>query len=171
MIEFRRKQNRLPVPVDLSQIPGTLTANLAQDTLIGSQIGFSVLNSIENIIAGSGNESLIGSSGANLFQAGAGTDTITGHGGGDTFVFKPGFGNAVITDFHVATISANPHDLIELDHALFSQFASVQALLASSEVTQSGSNVVIAADPNHTIELQHTSLSALMAHANDFMFF
>jgi fibronectin-binding autotransporter adhesin len=128
------------------------------------------LNSIENIIAGSGNERLIGSSGANLFQAGTGTDTITGHGGGDTFVFKQNFGKAVITDFHVATTNANPHDLIELDHALFSQFATVQALLASADVMQSGSSVVIAGDPNHTIELQHTSLRALQAHANDLLF-
>ena len=156
--------------LDLSQIAGNVTANLAQDTLIGSQVGFSVLNSIENIIAGSGNERLIGSSGANLLQAGAGTDTITGHGGGDTFVFKPGFGKAVVTDFHVATTNANPHDLIELDHSLFPQFATVQALLASTEVTQSGSSVVIAADPAHTIELQHTSLRTLIAHANDFVF-
>ena len=155
---------------DSSQISGNLTVNLAQDTLFGSQIGLSVLNSIENIIAGSGNERLIGSSGANLFQAGAGTDTVTGHGGGDTFLFKPGFGNAVITDFHVASTNANPHDLIELDHALFSQFASVQALLASSEVAQHGSSVTIAADATHTIELQHTSLKSLLSHSNDLVF-
>jgi hypothetical protein len=156
--------------LDLSQIAGNVTANLAQDTLVGSQVGFSVLNSIENVIAGSGNERLIGSSGANVFQAGAGTDTLTGNGGGDTFVFKPGFGKAVITDFHVAATNANPHDLIELDHSLFPQFATVQALLASAEVSQSGSSVVIAADPTHTIELQHTSLRTLVAHANDVLF-
>jgi Ca2+-binding RTX toxin-like protein len=156
--------------LDLSHIAGNVTANLAQDTLTGSQVGFSVLNSIENIIAGTGNERLIGSSGANVLQAGAGNDTITGDGGGDTFVFKPGFGKTVITDFHVATTNANPHDLIELDHSLFSQFATVQALLASAEVTQSGPSVVIAADPTHTIELQHTSLRTLVAHANDVLF-
>ena len=156
--------------LDLSQIAGNVTANLTQDTLVGSQIGFSVLNSIENIIAGSGNERLIGSSGANVFQAGAGTDTITGHGGGDTFVFKPGFGKAVITDFHVATTNANPHDFIELDQSLFSQFATIQALLGSSEVAQQGSSVVIMADAGHTIELQHTSLKTLVAHANDLLF-
>ena len=83
---------------------------------------------------------------------------------------KPDFGKAVITDFHVATTNANPHDLIELDHPLFSQFATVQALLASGEVTQSGSSVVIAADPVHTIELQHTSLRTLLAHVNDVLF-
>jgi len=156
--------------LDLSQTPGNVTANLAQGSLIGNQIGFSVLNSIENIIAGSGHERLIGSSGANVFEAGAGHDIISGRGGGDTFVFKAGFGNAVITDFHVATTNANPHDLIELDHALFLQFATVQALLSSAEVSQHGSSVVIAADPAHTIELQHTSLKTLAAHSNDVLF-
>ena len=156
--------------LDLSQVPGSVTANLAQGFMVGSHAGFSFLNSIENIVAGSGNERLIGSAGANVFQAGAGTDTITGNGGGDTFVFKPDFGKAVITDFHVATTGANPHDLIELDHSLFSQFATVQALLASAEVTRSGSSVVIAENSTHTIELQHTSLTALLAHPNDVLF-
>jgi hypothetical protein len=156
--------------LDLSQISGHVTVNLARDTMVGSQVGFSVLNSIENIIAGSGNERLIGSSGANIFQAGSGTDVITGRGGGDTFVFKAGFGRAAITDFHVATTSGNPHDILELDHSLFSQFATVQALLTSTEVTQSGSNVVVATDPAHTIELQHTSVRMLLAHANDVLF-
>jgi Ca2+-binding RTX toxin-like protein len=105
-----------------------------------------------------------------VFQAGAGNDIITGDGGGDTFVFKPGFGKAVVTEFHVATTNANPHDLIELDHSLFSKSATVQALLASAEVTLSGSSAVIAADPTHTIELQHTSLRTLLAHANDVLF-
>jgi hypothetical protein len=156
--------------LDLSQTPGNVTANLAQGLLIGNQIGFSVLNSIENIIAGSGHERLIGSSGANVFEAGAGHDIISGRGGGDTFVFKAGFGNAVITDFHVATTRANPHDILELDHSLFAQFATVQALLASTGVTRSGSSIVIATDPTHTIELQHTSLKTLLAHANDVLF-
>jgi hypothetical protein len=42
--------------------------------------------------------------------------------------------------------------------------------LASTEVTLSGSSVVIAADPPRTIELQHTSLTTLVAHANDVLF-
>ncbi|MCG2672798.1 hypothetical protein ACFPFP_38470 [Bradyrhizobium sp. GCM10023182] len=76
----------------------------------------------------------------------------------------------MITDFHVATTGANPHDILELDHSLFAQFATVQALLASADVTQSGSSVMIATDPTHTIELQHTSLKTLLAHANDVLF-
>jgi hypothetical protein len=43
-------------------------------------------------------------------------------------------------------------------------------LRLSAEVTQSGSSVVIAADATHTIELQHTSLRTLLAHANDVLF-
>ncbi|MCG2672799.1 Ig-like domain-containing protein [Bradyrhizobium sp. GCM10023182] len=64
--------------LDLSRIPGNVTANLAQGLLVGGQIGFSIVNSIENVIAGSGHERLIGSSGANVFEAGAGHDIITG---------------------------------------------------------------------------------------------
>ena len=48
--------------------------------------------------------------------------------------------------------------------------ATVQALLASAEVTQSGSSVVISADAGHMVELQHTSLKTLVAHANDLLF-
>ena len=114
--------------------------------------------------------SITGSTGADVFQVGPGDTTITGNGGGDTFVFKPGFGNAVITDFHVATTTApsNPHDTIELDHAMFAQYATVADLLSSKQVAQVGTSVVITQDATDTITLQNVALKTLLAHTDDF---
>ena len=90
-----------------------------------------------------------------MFNAGSGTDT---------FIFKPGFGNDVINNFNV------DQDTITLDHTMFSQFANVQELLASSQVAQAGGDVVITVDGNNTITLHNMSLTTLQAHVNDFRF-
>ena len=49
---------------------------------------------IENLIAGSGDDTIVGNSANN---------TITGGEGADTFVFQGDFGDDVITDFTVGT--------------------------------------------------------------------
>jgi serralysin len=54
---------------------------------------------IENIIAGSGNDKIVGNDAANLITGGAGNDTLTGGQGADVFDFATGFGNDVIKDF------------------------------------------------------------------------
>jgi serralysin len=65
-------------------------------------------NSIENLIGGSGNDTLIGDAGANRLQGGAGSDQLYGRGGADTFVYGAysdstvGGGYDTIADFQSA---------------------------------------------------------------------
>ena len=92
---------------------------------------------------------------------------LTGGAGPDTFVFRPGFGNNVITNF---TVDGVDHDFLELEHDMFSHFATVEDLLASAQVAQVGANVVITHDASDTLTLQNVSLTTLRAHADDFSF-
>ena len=151
----------------------------------GSQSGVDALVSIENVIGsragdrlvgngsanviegGLGNDTLSGLGGADRIDGGAGNDRLTGGDGSDTFVFKPGFGNDVVTDLKVTGLV---HDLIELDHSMFAQFATVQQLLASAQVAQVGADVVVTADTDDMITLQNASLATLRANADDFRF-
>jgi Ca2+-binding RTX toxin-like protein len=66
------------------------------------------LVSIENVIGGSGNNTLNGDTGPNsltgggandILDGGAGNDTLTGFTGNNTFKFDDGWGHDVITDF------------------------------------------------------------------------
>jgi len=63
----------------------------------------------------------------------------------------------MIADFTPAT------DVIQFNHNVFADFGQVQ-----SQCQQVGSDVVITADPNDTITLQHVVLADL--HAGDFHF-
>ena len=58
---------------------------------------------IENIIAGSGNDTIVGNDQANVINGGAGADTITGGAEADTFEFFGDFGTDTIADFIVGT--------------------------------------------------------------------
>ncbi|MGL3107984.1 hypothetical protein [Bradyrhizobium sp. BR 1432] len=87
-----------------------------------------------------------------------GNDTLTGGKDSDTFVFNPNFGKDVITDFKPNA------DHIQIDDALFANFAAVQA-----HATNDGhGNTVITYDANDTITLPGIAPSQL--HANDFFF-
>jgi Ca2+-binding RTX toxin-like protein len=76
-----------------------------------------------------GAPSMTSSSGGQMILVGAGNDILTGHGGGDTFVFKPNMGNDVIKDFH-ANPSSGHTDAIDLTAF---HFANYQALLATAK--------------------------------------
>jgi Ca2+-binding RTX toxin-like protein len=86
------------------------------------------------------------------------SQTLTGAGSDDTFVFNAAMGHATITNFQPAS------DVIEINHALF---ASVQALLAAAQNDNHG-DVVITADAQDTITLQHVTLAQLQAHQSGF---
>jgi len=62
-------------------ITGNYTVNLA--TGVTSNVGESLIN-FENLIAGSGNDSLTGTSGSNRIEGGEGNDTLVGAGGDDS---------------------------------------------------------------------------------------
>ncbi len=144
------------------------TINLA--TGIGSAGGVSeTLVSIENVITGGGNDTLIGDAGANVLTAGggnddieggAGDDTLTGNSGADTFIFRAGFGADTITDFEPGTGGG---DVIAFHDGLFADFADVLAA-----ATETASDVHINYDANNVVTLKNVQLSAL--HQDDFQF-
>ena len=86
--------------------------DLAAETVTFSNGFVEQLVSIENIVAGSGNNVLIGDDGINLLDGGGGndrltggqgSDVLTGGAGDDTFVFAGSFGQDIITDFSMST--------------------------------------------------------------------
>ena len=86
---------------DLSLVSGTSSTVVCEVGGAGWQSGQMLDNlsiafntEIENLIAGSGDDTIVGNSANN---------TITGGEGADTFVFQGDFGDDVITDFTVGT--------------------------------------------------------------------
>ena len=65
-------------------------AGYAPNTLVGKadgvDIGTDALINVENVVGGSGADTLIGDSGNNILDGGAGADTMTGGAGNDTYV-------------------------------------------------------------------------------------
>jgi hypothetical protein len=86
-----------------------------------------------------------------------GDDTMTGGGNNETFVFKAHPGNETITDF-IATGAG--HDVVSLPK---SEFGSIAQILA--DVTQSGSDAVLALGPHSSITFDNVTASAL-THAD-----
>jgi Ca2+-binding RTX toxin-like protein len=72
-----------------------VTVNLAAGTATGTEIGNDTLANIENVLGGSGNDTLIGNGVDNRLEGGSGDDTITGGGGNDTIVAGAGTDTAV----------------------------------------------------------------------------
>ena len=82
--------------IDVADYGGESTAvtvNLASGLGFGVSAGIDILSDIENVAAGSGNDSLIGNSQSNLLSSGAGDDTFVAGDGNDTLV--GGLGNDV----------------------------------------------------------------------------
>jgi Ca2+-binding RTX toxin-like protein len=103
-----------------------------------------------------GDDFLFGGNGSDRLIGGDGDDRLTGGQGPDTFVFGPGFGHDVVTDFSHA-------DHIEFDGGVFQNFKQVQA--ASQQI---GADTVITLDANDSITLLGVSLSSLHASHFDF---
>jgi Ca2+-binding RTX toxin-like protein len=109
---------------------------------------------------GTGNEALYGGTGNDKLTGGAGNDHLTGGADNDIFIFGPGFGKDVITDFHHTN---GEQDVVQFDHAVFTDFSALQ-----SHMSQEGSSVIITVDSANTIELQNANLHDLTA--DDFRF-
>lgn len=94
----------------------------------------------DDLNGGAGNDMLYGGKGDDRLEGGKGNDRLTGGEGVDTFVFKPGFGHDVITDYN--------GDVLQFDPAVFANSAYVRAHAA-----QVGANVVITYDASNTVTL------------------
>ena len=147
--------------LDFAQMTTAITANLAAGTASGSQVGTITVNTVENVVGGSGNDTVTGDANANIITGGGGNDTLTGGAGNDTFIFGPGFGKDVIQDF---TAGTGVGDVINL-HGLagFATFADV-----TLHATQVGADTVIIIDANDTITLHNVLTTVLVA--DDFSF-
>ncbi|MEM9309679.1 MAG: calcium-binding protein [Pseudomonadota bacterium] len=85
--------------LDFTYSNSDATFNLANGTLAFTN-GFSeTFANIENIVAGNGINTIIGSTADNHIDAGGGSDTMSGGGGADVFVFAIADGIDTITDF------------------------------------------------------------------------
>ena len=125
-----------------------LFGGAGNDHLIGDK-GNDLLN------GGSGKDMLDGGLGKDQLIGGAGDDQLTGGQAADAFVFGPGFGHDVITDF-------THDDRVEFDGGVFQ---NAQQVLAASQ--QVGDNTVITVDANNSVTLQDVALQSL--HAKDFV--
>lgn len=106
---------------------------------------------------------VIGTTGNDTLTNPAGTksNTLTGNGGDDKFVFSGAhFGEAIITDFDAV---GRRHDVIQFDKAVFANFTAVQ-----SQAAQVGSDVVITVDAANSLKLTGVSLGYLSSA--DFLF-
>ena len=95
----------------------------------------------------------LGTNGDNRLVSTTGDDLFKGHGGNDTFVFAPNFGQDTITDFRAY---GRGHDVVEFSKSVFDDFASVLA-----HASQQGNNVVIDAGGGNTLTLRDTKLTSL----------
>jgi Ca2+-binding RTX toxin-like protein len=87
--------------VDYRDDTAGVTVNLATGTGTGGTAAGDTYTSIEGILGGSGNDTLIGNTSDNYIDGGAGNDTLTGGGGNDTFVLRvSNGGHDTITDFN-----------------------------------------------------------------------
>lgn len=92
-----------------------------------------------------------------------GNDTMTGGGVHESFVFKPHFGQDLITDF---ILGGSEHDVLKLSS---SEFSDVGQMLQRTHPNSSG-EAVIYATPSDTITLAGVSKADLAQHAQDIMF-
>ena len=80
---------------DFSGIKADLTVNLLTGVAVSAETGTDSLYTIENVIGGSGNDTLTGSSSADTLFGADGNDTLVGNGGTD--VLLGGAGNDTLT--------------------------------------------------------------------------
>ena len=126
-------------------------------------------NDSDNVIYGNSfANNLGGYAGADYIKAGGGKDTLDGgtgndhlwgNSGDDTFRFHGDFGHDWIEDFK----AGGDHDIIELDHNQFADFAAVQAAMV-----QNVGSTTIVLDADHSISL--TGVNAADLQASDFHF-
>ena len=103
----------------------TMPANV-ENMVVGSDRGYGIGNSLDNVI--------MGDVGSQIIDGAGGNDALGGGGGADTFQFSRGSGKDVIIDFRRGV------DRVSFDATLsqFTNFATVKAAM-----TQSGADVLL----------------------------
>ena len=118
-----------------------------------------LLTGITEIDMGGGNDVAIGSAGDDVMVGGTGDDVLTGLAGADTFVFRDGDGQDVITDFGAGD------DLVRLEQvAGFDEFADVQGALS-----QVGADALLDLGGGQTVLFEDTLASALTSDHFEFV--
>lgn len=107
----------------------------------------------DRLFGGSGDDTLRGGAGADVLDGGRGNDLLHGGAGGDRFVFSPGRGDDVITDFQ------DEADLIEVQ-GLAGGFAALA-------LVQQGSDILVSWG-NGSVLVMHMTPGELTA--DDFLF-
>ena len=168
---------------------GTDTLNFASDTAgvmvdlraetaSGSAIGNDVVQTFENVIGGSGGDSITGSSAANILTGGAGGDTLTGSGGSDIFRYTDTSDSTsilkdIITDFSTADanediwldgFTSNADLFSFLGTGAFTNTGNVQARMATNGLLEIDADGDGAAD----MEITLTSVNVGTLDASDF---
>ena len=124
---------------------------------------------VQTVLGDAGNNTLVGTSAADyinglggndILTGLAGNDLLTGGAGSDTFVFSPGGGADIITDFMAGV------DMIDLRGFAGMGYASLADV--SSHSTQTGADLIIDMGGTNSIQLTGVNLASL--HAADFAF-
>ncbi|MGQ3892588.1 beta strand repeat-containing protein [Legionella sp. CNM-4043-24] len=129
-----------------------VTVNLGLSTLqnVNSNLSLTLGSAVlENIVGGSGNDTLTGNTANNIISGGAGDDTLTGGAGSDTFDYNAltdrGTGNEIISGFTVGAGGdrLDLHDLL----TTFSGYNGSNAFSAGYVSFQaSGGNTIVRVD-------------------------
>jgi Ca2+-binding RTX toxin-like protein len=126
----------------------------------GTATGFASIAGVENLIGGTGGDSLTGDGGANKINGNNGDDVITGGGGADnligglgndTFVYAAGAGNDTINDFDAWAVGGQDF----LDVSAFGINAGNFA--ARVAIIDTGADTVVRIDDTYFITLKNVS--------------
>ena len=111
--------------VRYSSASQTIVVDLGNASATGADIDQDTLNGIENVIGGSGNDTITGNGLANLLDGGGGNDTLAGGAGKDVLIGGAGgdsflFDTALSRSTKIDTIDDfNGIDTIQLENAIF----------------------------------------------------
>ncbi len=155
-----------------------VVVSLLTNTGTGGHAQGDVLIGIENIIGGSGNDTLTGNTGTNTLEGGdgadtlngdggndilvggldndilaggTGTDTLTGGGGSDVFVFSPGGGTDRVNDFVRGNFGAGLGDALDIADILVGFTPGVSNIADFVSLTTGGGNTNFRVDANGTV--------------------